>query len=654
MTSMTGWPPGTRQPITPGPHPFVEIADRATWNDLVLALPRHSLHQGFEWGAVREDVGWRAHRYALMDRDRVVGAVALLSRTIPGVRRNVVYAPHGPVMDFKDRDAWTALRALIEHLAGTLRPAFIRFSVNAFDSEARVHEAFAANGGTRLPESWTVWNVPRIVMRSDITADEQILWRRVRRRYREYVAAAKRQDVVVSAASSIDEVRAVYDLLTLSAGQRGYPVRSLGYYEALWNEYVAKGTGAVLVARRHGTVLGGLIAARFGDTAYLLHSARGPASVGGGVNHGPALCWQFIAWAKAQGCDAIDWGGSGTQYPAAVADAGYGVYHFKRGFGASLEYMASYYDFVFEPSLYRVARRVERHLLPAAWDIAGRLTHWRRYTPLSNPARTRARASAEAGSPTPGTPATRRLRILFLGNSHNQLSTACLAALTRSGHDVTVLAVDDFVGSRLAVLRHVLKSRGPMFVVQKVTQRLRSNLDLLLVRARLRRHAVGSRAAIVASHRLPTIHGQNPNAPEFVARVRAAGIDLIVVAGFNRILKHDLIRAPRLGCINVHPSLLPKYRGPDPCYWVLHNREPVSGVTVHFITEKIDAGDIISQREFAVDATETEQSLRAKATGVATELLLETLTAIANGTAARVPQDEAGATYQSFRPVPGA
>ena len=640
----------TSPAVSPG-QPFVEVVDRTTWNDLVLALPRHSLHQVFEWGAVREDIGWHAHRYALMERDRTVGAVALLSRRIPGMRRNVVYAPHGPAMDFKDRDAWTALRALIEHLAETLRPVFIRFSVNAFESEALIHQAFTANGATRLAESWTAWNMPRIVMRSDITADEQILWRRVRRRYREYVAAAARRDVIVSAASTIEDIRAVYDLLTLSAGQRGYPVRRLSYYEALWHEYVAKGTGTALVARRHGTVLGGLIAARFGDTAYLLHSARGPASAGGGVNHGPALCWQFIAWAKAQGCDAIDWGGSGTQYPAAVDDAGYGVYHFKRGFGASLEHMASYYDFVFEPGLYRVARRVERHLLPAAWDIAGRLNHWRRYTALRNmlgrPARPGAASPAAVKAPIPP------LRILFLGNSHNDLSTACLAALAQSGYDVTVVEVDDFVGSRFAVVRNILKSRGPMFVVRKVAARLRSQLEVVLVRARLRRRAAGSRAAIAAAHRLPTIHGQNPNASEFVARVRAAGIDLIVVAGFNRILKRDLIQTPPLGCINVHPSLLPKYRGPDPCYWVLRNREPVSGVTVHLITEKIDAGDIIAQREFAVDAAETEQSLRAKATRVASELLLDTLSALTRGTAAPVPQDEARATYQSFRPGHG-
>jgi folate-dependent phosphoribosylglycinamide formyltransferase PurN len=652
VTSPAGSPPPRRPGITAGRQPFVEIVDRAAWNDIVLGLPRHSLHQGFEWGAVREHIGWRAHRYALMDGDRVLGAVALLSRSLPGVRRHVVYAPHGPVMDFKDRDAWIALRSLIDHLAGTLQPIFIRFSVNAFESEARAHEAFAANGGTRLPESWTVWNLPRIVMRSDITADEQILWRRVRRRYREYVAAAKRHEVVVSAAATIDEVRTVYDLLTQASTQRGYPVRSLGYYEALWRQYVANGTGVALVARRHGTVLGGLIAARFGDTAYLLHSARGPASVGGSINHGPTLCWQFIAWAKAQGCDTIDWGGSGTQYPAAQEDAGYGVYHFKRGFGASLEYMASYYDFVFEPRLYQVARRVERHVLPAAWDIAGRLTRWRRYTSPRSMAEKTAPVP-DAGSPSQVTPAMRKLRILFLGNSHNDLSTSCLAAVARSGHDVTVVAIDDFVGSRLTVLQSVLKARGPMFVLRKVAERLRSQLELMLVRAGLRRQAVGSRAAIAATHRLPVIHGRNPNAPEFIARVRAARIDLIVVAGFNRILKGDLIRTPPLGCINVHPSLLPKYRGPDPCYWVLHNREAVSGVTVHVITEKIDAGDIIAQREFPIDAGESEQSLRAKATRVAGELLLDTLPALARGTAARIPQDEAGATYQSFRPVRG-
>src|SRR5713226_7770003 len=91
--------------------------------------------------------------------------------------------------------------------------------------------------------------------------------------------------------------------------------------------------------------------------------------------------------------------------------------------------------------------------------------------------------------------------------------------------------------------------------------------------------------------------------------VQLLGVDLIVVAGFARILKRALVDVPRLGCINVHPSLLPHYRGPEPFYWVLANLEKTTGVTIHHVDEGIDTGDIILQRELEIRPNETETML---------------------------------------------
>ncbi len=142
----------------------------------------------------------------------------------------------------------------------------------------------------------------------------------------------------------------------------------------------------------------------------------------------------------------------------------------------------------------------------------------------------------------------------------------------------------------------------------------------------------------------------NPNGPEFMQQVQLLGVDLIVVAGFARILTRALVDVPRLGCINVHPSLLPHYRGPEPFYWVLANLEKTTGVTIHHVDEGIDTGDIILQRELEIRPNETETTLMQRSAIVAGELLREAIPLLLAGRAPRTRQDHSAATYYSFPP----
>ncbi len=89
----------------------------------------------------------------------------------------------------------------------------------------------------------------------------------------------------------------------------------------------------------------------------------------------------------------------------------------------------------------------------------------------------------------------------------------------------------------------------------------------------------------------------NVNAPTFIDYVKGLHVDLIVVFFFPQILKPDILQTPRLGVFNCHPSLLPRYGGPHPAFWMLKNGESIAGLTVHVMTEKIDAGAIVAQQE---------------------------------------------------------
>jgi FemAB family len=111
-------------------------------------------------------------------------------------------------------------------------------------------------------------------------------------------------------------------LLVAMGREKRYPVRRLGRLEALWDAY-----------------------------------------------------WSFIQWAKAEGCESIDFGGSATHFPPRETDAGYGVYRFKSGFGSELRYWMPYHDLVLRPRLYQLLRGAEARILPKAWQLRACLNH---------------------------------------------------------------------------------------------------------------------------------------------------------------------------------------------------------------------------------------------------------------------------------------
>ena len=145
--------------------------------------------------------------------------------------------------------------------------------------------------------------------------------------------------------------------------------------------------------------------------------------------------------------------------------------------------------------------------------------------------------------------------------------------------------------------------------------------------------------------KIPRIPCPNVNAPKFIEYVKGLNIDLIVSSIFPQILKAAILRTPRLGAINCHPSLLPRYAGPQPEFWMLKNGESLAGITVHMMTEGIDAGDIVAQQELIVGENENIGQLVQRQHHAAARLLTETVNAMAQGTIERKPQDLAERSY---------
>lgn len=118
---------------------------------------------------------------------------------------------------------------------------------------------------------------------------------------------------------------------------------------------------------------------------------------------------------------------------------------------------------------------------------------------------------------------------------------------------------------------------------------------------------------------------QNINGKKAIKVIKSWKPDIIVSLYFDQILKKTVIEIPRVAALNMHPGILPSYRGLWPEFWKLHNREKHAGVTIHHINEGIDSGDVIAQMKFPIRKTDTKFSLVMKSAHRGTNLLIQTL-----------------------------
>ena len=150
---------------------------------------------------------------------------------------------------------------------------------------------------------------------------------------------------------------------------------------------------------------------------------------------------------------------------------------------------------------------------------------------------------------------------------------------------------------------------------------------------------------VALANDLPVFQPENFREDETVAQLAALKPDVVAVVAYGRILPQKVLDIPAKGCINIHASLLPKYRGSAPYQWAVLNGEKETGVTAMYLCREMDAGDIIDISATPILPEETAGELLDRLAELGAALLVKTLGAIENGTAQRTPQDGAKATY---------
>lgn len=197
-------------------------------------------------------------------------------------------------------------------------------------------------------------------------------------------------------------------------------------------------------------------------------------------------------------------------------------------------------------------------------------------------------------------------------------------------------------------LLHLVRKTGVRFVGRKAVELFQSRATAIVFRLIGREPKVHSLRDMRRLYDVPVVGSRDINAPDTLRQIRAWQPDVIFSIYMNQLIKTDLITMPTLGTFNIHPALLPRHRGLFPYFWVITNREPETGVTIHWVEKKFDTGDILLQERVTVSPKDTITSLAYKCSMVGAAMLVKAVRILAAGVPLHTPQDHTQASYHSW------
>ncbi|RLC47836.1 MAG: methionyl-tRNA formyltransferase [Candidatus Cloacimonadota bacterium] len=191
----------------------------------------------------------------------------------------------------------------------------------------------------------------------------------------------------------------------------------------------------------------------------------------------------------------------------------------------------------------------------------------------------------------------------------------------------------------------------PEFAIPSILSLINNKRPVLIITRPDRKKGRGQKLSctpvkeIAMQYNIPVFQPENINSEHSLDRIKDANPDLIVTVAFGSFLKNRLLSIPRYGCISLHPSLLPKYRGPSPINWAIFNGEKETGNTIFFINRRMDAGDIIFQRSIEITNEDNFGTLSEKLSKQGAKDLLYAISLIEEDNYQPIPQQEEEATF---------
>ena len=356
------------QPVKPRP-----VTDSRTWNDLVASLPGGHILQSWQWGDFKEGYGWRAARIAWLDENGSPQAAAqTLSRSLTqnpiGRQFRVLYCPRGPVLDWAQEDLRRQVLSDLADYAAQHRAIFLKIDPDLPigyglqgepDSEGdavglAVLDDLASYGWRESAEQIQFRNTLTL----DLTTPEEALLAGMKQKTRYNVRLAKRRGVSVRL-GEVQDLDLLYQMYAETSLRDGFVIRSPEYYQDAWGAFIQAGMAQPFIAQVEGEPIAAIIVFRFAGTALYMYGMSRREHREKMPNH--LLQWEAIRWASQVGCVTYDFWGAPNQLDP--QDPMWGVFRFKRGFGARLVRTIGAWDRINAPVLYGLYSTVMPRIL---------------------------------------------------------------------------------------------------------------------------------------------------------------------------------------------------------------------------------------------------------------------------------------------------
>jgi methionyl-tRNA formyltransferase len=199
-----------------------------------------------------------------------------------------------------------------------------------------------------------------------------------------------------------------------------------------------------------------------------------------------------------------------------------------------------------------------------------------------------------------------------------------------------------------AGLLYLTRRAGLRFVGRKALELFQSRLTAIVFRLLGRRARVNSLRDMRRIYQVPVVGATDVNDVETLGHIKAWQPEVVLSIYLNQLIKRELIQLPSQGTLNIHPALLPRHRGLFPYFWVITNREPETGVTIHWVDEQFDTGQLMLQEKLRVEPDDTILSLSYKSSQLGADMLVKAINLLKLNHLPRLTQDHDQASYHTW------
>lgn len=304
--------------------------------------------QTLEWAKVKNE--WQNIFFVIKDNGVIKGAGSILMRKLPVVGKYFMYCPRGPVLDFKDKELLKFFVENMRKLANKYGAMMLKIDPDVHISEKEVINNLFNIGFVQKPLTLNFEGIqPRFVSRLDITKELDEVIEGFHHKTRYNIRLAERKGVKVRVGTR-EDLKRFHEIMEETGLRDKFVVRSLAYFQKMYDALVPPGFMRLYVAEHEGLILSGAITLKFGNKCWYLYGAS--SNIKRNLMPNYLLQWEMIKWAKKSGCDIYDFRGiSGDLDPSNPL---YGLFRFKKGFNGEYTEFIGEFDLVFNPVLYKL------------------------------------------------------------------------------------------------------------------------------------------------------------------------------------------------------------------------------------------------------------------------------------------------------------